>query len=178
MRTENFYLVASFALVAFLGACGGGSGGACKGVCAKVGECSTAEEEQECLQDCPDMQGMMRTEVWNAAESCILDTPCGTTFDPEECMFAGVGSIPDSVLDGMATTVCNKMHECDNQVDVATCKTEMMADDDIELIKIFNDSTLNCVGSCIAGKTCVELQDMDTVGAACSCGCGIVMWCE
>ena len=93
-------------------------------------------------------------------------------------MFAGLSGIPTSVIDGFATTICNKIHSCDSQVSVEDCKTDLLSDQDLQMARIFNDATLSCLGTCIAGKTCAELENINALVPLCGCECGFGTWCD
>lgn len=179
MRKSVFLLLAIVSVAVF-SACGSsGSGASCDSVCNKVGECLTPSDKTGCLQGCPVMKDSMRSSVFDKAASCILDTPCGVNFNPDTCLLSGLPDIPASVLSGLAATLCTKANECDSQVDVETCKTEFMTDNDIQFLRAFKDSVLNCMGDCVSQKTCEQLgQDIEGVSAACGCSCGIVFFCE
>lgn len=166
--------------VAMASACGsGGSSASCDSLCNKVGECLTPSDKTECLQSCPVMKETMRGSVFDAAASCILDTPCGASFSPDTCLLSGLPDVPASVLSGLATTLCTKANACDNQVNVDTCKTEFMTDQDIQFLRAFSDNTLNCMGKCVSDKTCEQLgADIQAASAACGCGCGIIFFCQ
>ena len=174
---------ALFVLGLAVSACGSSDGGGgseedCQKVCAKVGECGSAEDEQACLGDCPDMTEVIRASAWNYATDCILNMPCDDNFNPDACLLEAAQQEPESNVDGLANSACNKTKECDDTVDVNQCVTEFKTDDDMIILRIISDDALNCVGSCVTGKSCDEIgDDMDTVFAQCACGCGLP-FCE
>lgn len=170
-----------FSAVLQFSACGssGGSSGDCDAVCAKVGECGEPGDQQECLGDCPDMAKIIRSSCWSSAVSCIKETSCGANFDANVCLVQAGQSQPDSVIEPLATTLCTKANECDSSTDIEECKTSMLSDPDTALFKIFVDSVLSCIGSCVDGKTCDDIgTDIESVTAECACGCGISMLCN
>ena len=162
----------------FIQACGSSnSGTSCSDICAKVGQCLTAQDEQECLQDCPNMKPLFRSSAWDSAAACFMDTPCGPDFEPDTCLMQSGQNEPDSVLDGLAGTLCTKANECDSQVDIEQCKTEFISDSDTKMLKAFTDSVLDCAGSCVSGKGCQEIDDMDSATGTCLCSCNVIMFC-
>ncbi len=162
-----------------LGACGSSSSGDCADVCAKVGECGESGDEQECLGDCPDMINIIRSSAWSNAVSCIMDTPCGPNFSPDGCLMQAGQSEPDSNIDSLATTLCTKANECDSNTEIAQCKTDMLADPDTALFKIFKSSLLDCTGTCVSGNNCTDIgTDIESVIAQCACACDILMLCD
>ena len=162
----------------FVQACGSSNSGKnCSDVCAKVGQCLTPDDEQSCLQDCPAMKPLFRSSAWDNAVACFMDTPCGIDFSPDVCLAQAGQNEPDSVLDGLAGTLCAKANECDSQVDVEQCKTEFITDPDTKPLKAFVSSILDCAGSCVSGTDCQEITDISTTAAACLCSCDVAMFC-
>lgn len=173
---------ALFVLGLLVSACGSSSGGAaddCQKVCAKVGECGSAQDEQQCLQDCPEMAKVIRASAWSRAVDCMLNLDCNSGSDPDTCLLEAAGQEPESNIDGLANSLCTKAHECDSNAEVNTCVSEFKNDSDLQVMRIMTDEALNCIGTCVTGKSCDVIgSDIDSVFSECACGCGIGLFCE
>jgi len=181
-KSVSFVIIGCMVLTLCVTACGSDGNGSdltCADICGKVGDCLTPQDEESCLEDCEGLIDIFRASAWESAASCIMDTPCGDDFNPEMCLMQAGANEPDSVLDGIATTLCTKGHECDDQIVIDDCVDEFKSDSDTDMFKAFKDSVHDCVGDCVTDMTCVEIAgDIEAATGACMCDCGIMMACE
>lgn len=193
---RNFLVVSVgvlFLLGLLVGACGssddgsgGGSGGGseadCQKVCDKVGECGSADDRQECIQDCPEMAEVIRASAWDFAVDCILDSVCENGIDYNSCLTQAGAQEPPSNIDSLADNFCNKVHECESSIPVSTCVSMFENGTYSLMLRIFTNEALDCIGTCVNGKSCDAIGNdsgnIESLVTECACGCGIVILCE
>ncbi len=179
LKKNKIYLLALLApLACFLASCGSSDGGSthsCAEVCAHIVECDTSETEATCLADCSSFEDIMRSDVFDALGVCVMAADCAVIMDggPEACMMGLTDAVDDSVLDSFITSICTKATECGDPTTVEDCEYQMKDTDDFDMFKLFKDSALSCVSSCITALECASMAD-DSI-ENCMVGCGIDM---
>jgi len=158
-------LVLSF--TGLIASCGGGDGVNCNEICTKIVECVAGASESECLTDCNLRKELLKSSVWNDAVACIMNTPCAQLEDPEECMIEAAAKVPESVVDDFVGKICARMKECDSNLDLDQCKTEMKASDEAAILRGLKETVLNCITDCISNTDCSVSDPMDNCAGQC-----------
>jgi len=117
----------------------------------------------------------MRSDSFDGLGDCVLAADCAVLMDdgPEACMMAMTDAVDDSVLDSFINAICTKAADCGDPTTVEECTYQMNDTDDFDMFKLFKDSALSCVSSCITALDCATMTE-DSI-ENCMVGCGIDM---
>ncbi len=128
----------------------------CDRICDQLLACD-AEEYSNCAAECRNMALMLNQTVFTALADCVAVQSC-TDLDVDICMTQGLQNVPDSTVNPLFETMCNKMNTCMAGVDVPGCVAELQSDEEMTMFRILNQNALSCFGECLSGSTCAELD--------------------
>ena len=128
----------------------------CDRTCDRLLTCD-AEEFTNCAAECRNMALMLNQTVFTGLGDCVASRSC-TDLDMDVCMTQGLQNVPDSTVDPLFETMCNKMSTCMAGVDVPGCVSELQSDEEMTMFRILNQNALSCFGECLTGSTCAELD--------------------
>jgi hypothetical protein len=169
MKAWTLLTIIMVATTNLVTACGS-SGTGCESICNHISECEPEGDKQECITMCNGIEQTFRSSAWTNVTSCILDLPCGANFDPNTCIVEAANKESADVIDDMATRVCTRNSDCGDQTPIADCVTEAKQSDAGIIFRLFADSVLNCVATCVEGTDCAQVEEaFDT----CVPQCGI-----
>jgi hypothetical protein len=159
-------------------ACSGDSGPGCTTVCEKMVTCAIESSQAECESECNEIKPVMRSSVWSALGDCFMDNSCEVLSQSGDyCFGIAMSAIPAGAGAGVISDMCDRMVTCDDTGTLTkeSCLADMQGagDDSMEMLGMFTDSTLNCVGNCIGGVDCAEVQDAFSI---CSPQCGLTIF--
>jgi len=156
--------------------CGGGGGASCTDLCAKGKECTATIDLTQCGTDCQAAKDTFRSDFFDKMSNCVNATACSSVTSDYDDIFDYCSStvIPTYTggtdISGFIDTTCQKMKECDAQVDINQCKTEMSSGDML-MLKLFKESIVNCLKNCVAGFNCTT--DFATQFDGCADTCNV-----
>ena len=161
-------------------ACSGNPGPSCTEVCVKMVSCQVETSQNECETMCEDMKPLMRSSVWSYLGDCYMETDCATLAANDDVCFAGaISAAPAGAADGLISDLCDKMVSCDQSGTLTKpdCVAEMSGSggDSLEMIGMFKDSLLDCMGDCVGGVACEDVEDSFST---CSLQCGLSIFSD
>ncbi len=153
----------------------GSDGPSCSAVCAKVVECYPEDSETDCLQQCDAFKDVLRSSVYEKLGNCMLDTSCAELEQNGDiCMEQAAAGVSTKPVDELFEDMCRKMVECDasGELTVEACLDRMQSEmaEAYGMMAMFNNSVLDCIGSCFNKADCAELDDATE---ACMEQCGL-----
>jgi hypothetical protein len=150
-----FVVIQGVVLGFVLCSCGGSDGVDCNARLEKTKKCHTNVNETEYMEVCNQIEDMYQQSYIDAGEPC-LDKPCA---DQDACYTQAttVCNAPSNVSTTV-DTLCNKIHECEPETPVETCKTQYGAFF-TPIFSCMNSSFLSTFSTCVDKITCGENDD-------------------
>jgi hypothetical protein len=153
-------------LVLMVAACGSSDNGvSCDKVCTKIVEdCQEDETMEECLDNCDGMKSILKSSAFSDTASCVLASNCEEDYSTT-CLMEAAANISDKLV--ACTSGAMTKEKC------LTDLSSAMGGDELDVLKIVQDSLLNCFYDCFDDSDCTDIMnDVESVIGTCFSTCG------